>query len=89
MYGIAFVVIMAAAFVVAMAVGALGGLLLALAASVAGGLVGAFLHWPDTMTWSAQLAAPLLLLAVLIVSRLLDRLARQAEFKHRRPHATD
>lgn len=87
MFSIVLIVVMASAFVAAMAAGAVVGLLLALAGSVGGALVGAALHWPDMLIGCAQLAAPLLLLVGLIGARLLDRLARHAEFRERRQPA--
>lgn len=89
MCGIAFVVVVTCAFVAAMAGGAVVSLVVALAASAASALGGAFLHWPEKMIWSALLAPALLLLICLLGARLLDRLARNAEFRSRRKPAED
>jgi hypothetical protein len=89
MFSIVFIIVMASTFVAAMAAGAVIGLLLALAGSVGGALVGAVLHWSDTAIGCFQLAGPLLLLVGLIGDRLLDRLARHAEFRRRRQPARD
>ena len=87
MFSIVLIVVMTSTFVAATAAGAVVGLLLALAGSVGGALIGAVLHWPDTLIGSAQLAAPLLLLVGLIGARVLDHLARHAEFTQRRRSA--
>jgi uncharacterized BrkB/YihY/UPF0761 family membrane protein len=84
MFGIVYALLMISAFLAAMAAGAVGCLLLALAASVAGALIGAFLNWSEPMIWSALLAAPLVLLIGLTISWLLDRLSRNAQFHQRR-----
>jgi uncharacterized BrkB/YihY/UPF0761 family membrane protein len=89
MFSIAYALLMISAFVAAMAAGAVSGLLLALAASVTGAISGTFLHWSEPMMWLALLAAPLLLLIGLIVSWLLDRLSRAAEFRQRRRPVED
>lgn len=89
MFSIVLIVVMTSTFVAAMAAGAAVGLLLALSGSVAGALIGAILHWSGTMIGCAQLAAPVLLLVGLLGSRLLDHLARHAEFRQRRQPARD
>jgi hypothetical protein len=84
MFDIVYALPMISAFLAAMAAGAMGCLLLALAASVAGALIGASLRWSEPMIWSALLAGPLVLLIGLTVSWLLDRLSRKAQFRQRR-----
>lgn len=53
MLSIVYVLLMISAFIAAVAAGAIGGLLLTLAASVAGALVGTFLDWYEPVIWSA------------------------------------
>jgi hypothetical protein len=84
MFGIAYALLMISALLAAMAAGAVGCLLLALAASVGGALIGAFLHGSEPMIWSALLAGPHVLLIGLTVSWLLDRLSRNVHFRQRR-----
>jgi hypothetical protein len=75
-------------FVAAMATGSIGGLLVELAASVAGahGNVFALL---EPMIWSTLLAAPLLLLIGLTDACLLDRLSRRPELRQRQRPVDD
>lgn len=61
MFSVLFIVIMNSAFVAAMAAGAVISFLLAVALSVAA-LGAGFLRWPEELIWTAQLAAPVLLI---------------------------
>ena len=82
MFSVLFIVIMSSAFVAAMAAGAVISFLLAVALSVAA-LGAGFLRWPEELIWTAQLAAPVLLITGLTVSRWLDRLSRRGAFNQR------
>lgn len=83
MFSVLFIVIMSSAFVAAMAAGAVISFLLAVALSVAAALGAGFLRWPEELIWTAQLAAPILLIIGLTVSRWLDRLSRRGTFIQR------
>lgn len=89
MFSIAFLLVVSFALIAAMTSGAVFGLLVALAGSVAGALFGAFLRWPEPMIWSAQLAGPLLLLSGLTAARLVDHFSRKAGFRQRQRPAED
>ncbi|MDP9840606.1 hypothetical protein J2T09_005394 [Neorhizobium huautlense] len=83
MFSVLFIVIMSSAFVAAMAAGAVISFLLAVALSVTAALGAGFLRWPEELIWTAQLAAPVLLIIGLSVSRWLDRLSRRGAFNQR------
>jgi hypothetical protein len=78
-----FVIIMSSAFVAAMAAGAIVLFLLAMALSVAATLAAGFLGWSEEFIWTAQLAAPVLLLIGLTGAKWLDRLSRRGAFNQR------
>lgn len=79
MFGVLFIIIMSSVFVAAMAAGAVISFLFAIALSVAAALGAGLLRWPEELIWTAQLAAPVLLLIGLTVARL-DRLSRRDAF---------
>jgi hypothetical protein len=78
-----FIIIMSSAFVAAMATGAIISFLLAMALSVAATLAAGFLGWSEEFIWTAQLAAPVLLLIGLTGAKWLDRLSRRGAFNQR------
>lgn len=79
MWGIALLVILLWAFVAALAAGAAGGLLFALAASVAGALIGAELNWSEQAIYAAQMMGPGLMLLALFASKLVDSVVRRRQ----------
>ncbi len=89
MFSVVYLIVVTLALIVAMASGAVFSLLLALAASMVGAILAAFLQWPEPMIWIAQLAAPFLLLIGLMAARLFDQLGRDANFRRSRPPAED
>lgn len=83
MDSVLFIIIMSSAFVAAMATGAIISFLLAIALSVAAALGAASFGWPEELIWTAQLAAPVLLLIALTGAKLLDHLSRRGAFDQR------
>jgi len=86
MWGAALVVILVWAAVTALAAGAVVGLLFALAASVAGALIGAQQNWSEQAIYAAQMTGPVLLLLALLTSGFIDRVARRRERFYMRRH---
>jgi len=82
MWGVALIGVMAGAFVAALAARTVGPLLLALAASIAGALVGAALHWSEPAIYALQMAGPVILLMTLLLSAAVDRIARHRERRY-------
>jgi|GEM_PF-3402374 len=82
MWGATLIGVMSGAFIAALAAGTVGSLLLALAASIAGALVGAALHWSEPSIYALQMAGPIVLLLSLLLSAAVDRIARHRERRH-------
>jgi hypothetical protein len=83
MWATVFAIILIWTFVSALAAGAVGSLILALAASVGGAFIGMALKWDDQGLWFALMAGPSLLLMILLSSAILDRLERFRDRRHR------
>jgi hypothetical protein len=79
MWGSLLAVILAATFIIGLASGTVGWLLLTLTGSVTGALIGAALHWSEPAIYASQMAFPVILLTVLLASAVADRITRHRE----------
>jgi hypothetical protein len=79
MWGVLLGLVLVVGFSVAIAAGTLCWLLFALAASVAGALIGAAMRLSEPAIYALQMAAPAILILSILCSAAADRIARNQE----------